>query len=390
MAASEFLEINRFSSEGEKMRSLRCLAGRVSVFRSRTEDELQLYRQAIEGTNTQDSLTLSLDGVQFNPKEHIYIGFGARDDSPTSKTVATYLTEWGITEDVLELNLIGMGLQNTIAQRLCSSLSPVEWRMVRQIACLKGTTNRSVFFLNDPFLEFTNEAKEQFAEHWTSFAWRQKKIIIVTRLSERPECWIENDFIARIQLERPRQATIGFGGGETSGPSAYEIKKLRAALTEKETLTAVAKRSWLNQQLHNPVRAAIGIFSFVLIVGTSVLMTRLFSSKDEMVAVSSPTTKFASVGASTSGSVASNGTSKDQTSPSIEQSDGLIHANNSLKLVDHFPDDIQLAWSTAMEHPESLLQIGFKKNSKNSTENDGQNSDNSTDQFKVFFDYLSQ
>jgi hypothetical protein len=63
-----------------------------------------------------------------------------------------------------------------------------------------------------------------------SFAWDRKAIVVVLRLSQRPEHWIDNPYITRIQLEKPRERTIGFGGGEHS--SQELISALRQALQQ--------------------------------------------------------------------------------------------------------------------------------------------------------------
>jgi len=374
-----FLEIHRFSDIGEKARTIRCIPGRVTVFRARSEDELQTYRLALEGKRPAEEFSLVLDSQPFNPQDHFFIGFGARDESPTSQTVSEYLIRWGVEPEKIKASLSTMGLDD-LSQQRCTDLSPVTWRMVRQIACFDGVSNRKVFFLNDPFLEFSTHALELFADCWVRLAVKQQIVVIVTRLSERPECWIENDFIARIQLERPRQATIGYGGGETTGPSPYEIKKMRAAmLAEKGTLTDVVRPSLISRIIHTPRIAILTACLAALFIGASVSITKLRLAKDNVTIVSVQSEK-----------TAQNQANSPQESLHMAQSaQPLSEANKPQNttepphsIAQGFPEEIQLAWESAVEHPESLL-IAAKV--AEHTDYEGAE----TSKFKAFYKFLA-
>jgi hypothetical protein len=251
--------------------------------------------------------------------------------------------------------------------------------MVRQIACFDGVSNRKVFFLNDPFLEFPTHALELFADCWVRLAVKQQIVVIVTRLSERPECWIENDFIARIQLERPRQATIGYGGGETTGPSPYEIKKMRAAmLAEKGTLTEVARPSLISRLIHTPRIALFTACFAALCIGASVFVAKLFLSQETV-----------SVATVQSGNVSQVQTNSPQEplrragSSSPNTLTEKVHSTTEPpdSIATGYPEEIQFAWEAAVEHPESLL-IAARVTAHNEYEA------TETSKFKAFYKFL--
>ncbi len=377
--STDFLEISRFSQSGEKLRTIRCVSGRVTVFRARSEDELQTYRLAIEGKQPEQEFTLSIDEKPFNPKEHFFIGFGARDESPPNKSVHDYLLSWNVPAENIQAALSKMLLEG-LATKRCSELSPSEWRMIRQVACFENPTDRKVFFLNDPFLEFTPSSLDLFADSWIKLAWKQKKIVIVTRLSERPECWLENDFIARIQLEKSRQATIGFGGGETSGPSAYEIKKIRAAMAETGSLTEVKKTSLLSTIIQTPKYAAIATFVAAIVIGSLLFLGRIFSQREDMIAISQTQQKLVE---QTNNNYS---TGSNNTEPGKKKSDSsLTTKTDQTDISRGFPEDIQLAWDTAVEHPDNLL-ISVKGSVSQNSSEDGATEGGS--KFSAFYNFL--
>ena len=105
-------------------------------------------------------------------------------------------------------------------------------------------TRGRVLVLNDPFETMHGQWRERYAEAVVYFARSTKSIVVVTALSSRPECWIDNELIVRVQVGETRQKTIGF----SSAPSELrsEIAQLREELLQRPQaqptgpLTAVA------------------------------------------------------------------------------------------------------------------------------------------------------
>jgi hypothetical protein len=71
-------------------------------------------------------------------------------------------------------------------------------------------TPTKAVILNEPFEPIAGTWRERFAELLTTFARSQKGMVVVTSLSNRPECWVDNDSVERIQVGQTAQRTVGF------------------------------------------------------------------------------------------------------------------------------------------------------------------------------------
>ncbi len=232
----ERLEILRFSQNGEVLRRLVCLAGRVSVFRSRMQNNLTLYRDAICGKPTSARFSLLLDGSTFQPGDHNYIGFGESFSRENCPSVREYLTEAGLSREDLEPTLANFGLGG-LASASSADLSPAQQTMLRMLAA--SCMPNKLLICNNPFQHLPEPWHDSLAQRLTNFAWRKRAIVVVTELTVRPETWIENEFIARLSLEPPRKATIGFGGSESM--SADLVANIRRQVKEFDESNAPAK-----------------------------------------------------------------------------------------------------------------------------------------------------
>jgi hypothetical protein len=357
------------------------------VFRAQDKNDLLQYRKAIEGIQTEDKFTLLLDGSEFNPKEHFFIGFGGRDMSPSPITVTKFLNSCGVDTTSIGSLFSKYLLTNLSENTLCSALTPIEWRMLSQVACLEGTASAGLYFLHDPFFEFSDDAKEIFADKWANLAWKKKHIVVVTELSSRPESWIDNDFIARSPLEKPRQATIGFGGASdaiqnmVAAVRSENVQKSSIDLTALSMSQSVNKAS--NKILTHPKLAIAGTILLVLMVSAIVKMSGsvLHSYSDYKAAENfssqiSPTSNSAQTDNSLT---ASNQLDSNKTTANSSKSDVILTA------VSNYPGELQLALSNAVEHPESLL-MRAKDDSSSETTN---YSDPSADPFDKWFNDLA-
>lgn len=221
--ALERLEILRFSQDGQVLRRLVCLAGRVSVFRARSQSNIELYRDALSGRPTSSRFSLLLDGATFKPEEHNFIGFGESFSADQRRSVANYLLDAGVSKSELEPTLARYGLGGLSAAE-CVQLSPQQQMMLRLLGA--SCCPERLLVCNNPFQHIPETWHGAFAERLTDFAWRRRAIVVVPELSVRPDYWIENEHIARLSLEPPRKATIGFGGsGSLSADIVANIRQ---------------------------------------------------------------------------------------------------------------------------------------------------------------------
>lgn len=224
----ERLEITRYSPQGELLRRVSCVAGRVTVFRAAAQDLLIAYEDALCGRRTKERFEILVDGRPFRPPDHVYVGFGEQLPADPLLTVSSFLAARAPhaphkVEDLLNR----AGAPHLLNRTLCG-LSAGEIQLVKLLSGMLDPER--ILISGEPFLPLDQSVGEQVASLLTSFAWREHGLVVVTQMSGRPETWIENPHIVRAQLERPRQATIGFGSEGTS----ELVERLRKGLLEPE------------------------------------------------------------------------------------------------------------------------------------------------------------
>lgn len=219
------LEIIRLAEDGQIMRKITCLSGRISVFRAKTELELFLYAAALQGKQVQEPFSITLDGKPFVVSEHINLIPDEINNNYGSMSVSSYLMQSGMPESALKKNLEQYELTG-LAQATLASLDLGQMQILKILSAMQQSNK--VLLMHNPFEAIASELREKIAEDLANHAWNQKALVVITKLDYRPKCWIENEVISRIQLERPRQLTIGYGGAE---PESVEmIAKIRTEL----------------------------------------------------------------------------------------------------------------------------------------------------------------
>ena len=208
------LQIKLLSNSGELLNVVSCFSGQTSVLRASSPSELKPYQRALAGIQGPEKFSISIDGEEYRPADHNLIGFGERlqfDDI----TVSALLEQAGFQTHTVEPFLLSFGLDGTASKR-CKDLSEDEVRRLRLIAATYSPER--VLILNEPFEPIASQWRERFAELLSNFARSKSGLVVVTSTSYRPECWIDNDTVARIQVGQNLQRTIGFGaaGSDTT------------------------------------------------------------------------------------------------------------------------------------------------------------------------------
>lgn len=285
--ANDYLEINKLSPSGDVERRINCISGRITVFRSTKDEETALFNAALSGKSPPGSFSILLDGDSFDPNRHNFVGFGERFAISSRAKVAEYLE--AVPAESRERVLLSCGIGG-LSDVYCGELSPTQERILR---ILKGSLEpEKVLILNDPFAGIPDRFREILAERLTRFAWEKKAIVVVTKLSSRPEAWIENEFISRVQLQRPRQATIGFGSGDESVNKMIELVRKSAGAEvaptgkpidllvspgTKVTRQSFAKSSWF----------PLGVAALILLALLPFGISTLLNTEDPSVALHS-------------------------------------------------------------------------------------------------------
>lgn len=232
----EYLEIFRLGQNGEVIRKIRCLGRRVTVFRALKNEDLEAFKKALEGKPQEEKFSLLVDGKAYQPEKFSFIGFPDRTGYPPQATASHYLQACGMSLEEIEGTLLKYGLGGCGQSKL-SELP--NWKRKALLILGAVSTKYPIIIADEPFEEMPEEIRDALAQLFADYVWKSHAIVIVTKLSFRPECWIENDIIVRAQLERPRQRTIGFGGGgDAAVQEALDAVRGRKN-TEKRPLTAV-------------------------------------------------------------------------------------------------------------------------------------------------------
>jgi hypothetical protein len=225
------LQLKLLSNSGELLNVVTCHAGQISVFRATTQADLRPYQRALAGSQGgSEKFSILVDGKEYHPDEHNLIGFS---EAPpyVGLTVMEYLASVGLPEGAADAVLMSFGLEGTHNKK-CSALSPDEERRVRLLA---GTANPDkLLILNEPFDPVSQQWRDRLAEYLVSFACNQRGLVVVTGLSFRPECWIDNEYIARIKVGETLQKTVGFGSAGAQDVNV--VQQLRDMIQADPTL----------------------------------------------------------------------------------------------------------------------------------------------------------
>jgi hypothetical protein len=220
------VQLKLLSNAGELLNLVTCHSGKISVLRAGSPSDLRPYQRALGGSSAKDNLEIVCDGAEYRPDQHALIGFG--EPSPTAGlSVKQFLTAQGVSELATDSLLLSIGLES-IAQKQCSELSPDQEARLRLIAATMNPDK--ILVLNDPFEHIASQWRERAAETLSAYARSRKALIIIPALSYRPECWIDNDCVERIEVGQTSQRTIGFGSAGSQ--SHAMVEDIRAKLRQ--------------------------------------------------------------------------------------------------------------------------------------------------------------
>lgn len=354
----EWVEINRLSSTGESKRRIRCLSRHITVFRATVTKELDIFSSALYGSPTTDRFSILVDGAQFNPPDHTLIGFGESFSPSDPITVEQYINQWGANGDV-EALLLRVGLGGLSRVKL-TELTAAQGHTLRLLAAMNDPSK--VLVIKEPFNNVPETFREAVAEMLAEFAWKKHAIVIVTHLSYRPKAWIENEVISRVQVERARQATIGFGGASRDVESSVSLKAADASSgAEKGSYPLIppAKRKigWAAYRTKSWIglgAAAVG--SVALVVMAS------FVDTSSTTPVSSPRADSGVLGAQTKGASAAPAQAGQSVSEmlNVSQPIALEQPQPKPTLIDKYPKEVRDAVLLAFNNPEESVKLWYK------------------------------
>lgn len=280
MAGSQF-EIYRYNKNGDLVRRIRCLSRRITVFRALDKKNLQIFSSCLFGEHTEDRFSLIYDGESFHQSNKNIIS--ERFSEKKNITVEELLKDIPSLESFLVEHGVG-----GISKLSLLEIAPWQREIVHIFAAAQDKI--SPLIIEDPFKEAPLASRNSVAEFLLEQVAKNDIIVVVTQLSNRPESWIDNEFVVRAQLEPPRKRTIGFGSGTTANTEAEVYHALNAIRKEGSTpkgklLTGVAAFN------KNTTWALIGGSTIGLVLGCSVLfLLHLATTTKNLPVESTPAT----------------------------------------------------------------------------------------------------
>ena len=216
------LQLKTLSNSGELLNVINCSAGRISVFRGNTPADLRPYQRALIGTSGKEKMIVLLDGAEYSPENQNMIGLG--EAAPhAGLSVRDFLGKVGLRDAALDGLLSSFGLESVVESKM-SALSPDQERRVRILFAVNQP--EKALIINEPFEVITSQWRERFAEVLLDFARMKNGMVVIPSLSYRPESWIDNSLIARIEVGQSIQRTIGFGqAGSDANQMMEELKR---------------------------------------------------------------------------------------------------------------------------------------------------------------------
>ena len=219
------------------------------MLRAASNTELGPYQRGLSGTEGPERLSISLDGRPYQPDEHILIGFG-QSLFANDLSASEYMLSNNVPAGTLEGLMISYNLIEK-AEIPCAQLTADEKRRLQLITAIHSVGK--IIVLNAPFEPIASSWRERFADLLCKSAKENQRIIVVPKLIYRPECWINNEIVARVQVGQNLQRTIGFG----SAPESVNeiVKEVRNILKDDELANKLSKK-FLKEPEPSPAKPA--------------------------------------------------------------------------------------------------------------------------------------
>jgi hypothetical protein len=278
MSTSE-LRITEVAPNGETLSCAVCYAGLISVLRSTSAFELSDYEHALFGMPGARRLQVSLNGRQFRTQDAIYIGVGERFAS-SEVSVREFLQRAGFTRSEGNKLLTSLGLERILRQKL----SEFERAIVDLLRLLAACKERgSLIVVAEPFRVLEASAREVLAEWLMRMADQHELILVVTRLSERPQVWVDSINVARVSLDdsAPLEGTVGPLGANAATQAV--LNRLRTRVREQEARGSSEIDLRLQERSRRIVWTAFsGSVLLACILGVIVFRAQHFAVQEEV------------------------------------------------------------------------------------------------------------
>lgn len=199
------IKIKQISKSDQIIGVITCHSGKISVFRAKNNDDLLPYQRAISNTPGPEKFSIEKDDEKINIDEIICIGLVKKQlENITLKEFLDYSQN--------ESTLHSVTKQFELEKKLDLKLEDLTKCELRRAEILKlSFLNDKIIAINLPFEPISFNLKETVAEFLLDICSNQNHTIIITSMNYRPQSWIDNENITRVEVGQNRQKTIGLG-----------------------------------------------------------------------------------------------------------------------------------------------------------------------------------
>ena len=232
------LVIKHLSRTGELLNCVNCFSGQVTVLRSHSQKELRAYKGALFGRGGPEKFSININTSPFRSDDAAFVGAGNSSEIYDSENVGQVFEKLGMHGAGLESILNSIGLSQKIHAPI-SSLTACESRRLELTSALIAP--QTVIILDRPFEPLASQWRTRFADLILRNVRKKNRICVVSELTFRPETWIGNEQIVRIQVGESIQKTIGFASEGDSAQLA--IEQLRSLVRDDKTVQYILDRN---------------------------------------------------------------------------------------------------------------------------------------------------
>lgn len=237
---TEKLVIKHLSKRGELLDCINCPAAQVTVLRAEQDSDLIPFRQALHGDVSGQRFSIYFNGTEFQPRGHLHIGFGSWLNMEL--TVAEVLVQSGVPEGQVNGLAISYGLSDCLVKRVSSLSADLERRLEILAAVYSDC---KILVMESPFEPIPQMWRDKFAELILNDTILKRRVTLLTRLCYRPEAWVGNSAINRVQVGSSVKKTIGFGQDSTEFNKL--VQELRGQISSEQLPASSKSNSQFRQ-----------------------------------------------------------------------------------------------------------------------------------------------
>lgn len=213
------LQIKLLTKGGEVANCINCFSGQITVLRADSEEALTPYLRALAGMSGAERIILNFENNAYQVGQTTQIGFAER--LPYTQSIHSLLENMGIKYQAISGLISTYGLEEATQISKIGQLTPCQLRRLQFLIARVVPT--PILVLNDPFEPISFPWREKVAKLILDDTTANDRVTIIPLLTYRPQGWIDNHAIVRIQVGESIQKTIGFTSDSEATSRAIDL-----------------------------------------------------------------------------------------------------------------------------------------------------------------------